>query len=71
MGDVVQVALRSGATRLTCWVDGDRRLRVGNLITLKNADEPGRWWTVCAIGEPKDSSAIHSDWNVGGVRSRR
>ena len=71
MADVVQVALESGATRLTCWVDGDRKIRVGSVITLKNAGEPSRRWTVCAIGESKDSATIRTDWKVGGVNSRR
>ena len=71
MADVVQVALESGATRLTCWVDSDRRIRTGSVITLKNADEPERRWTVCAIGAPTEAARIHTDWNVGGVRSRR
>jgi len=70
MAVLVQVALESGTSRLTCWIDGDRKVRVGNVITLKNSDDPSRRWLVRTLGEARDSRAIHSDWKVGGLPGR-
>ena len=71
MAVLIQVALESGTTRLTCWVDGDRKVRVGNVITLKNSDEPARRWVVRTLSEPRPATTIHTDWNVGGIASPR
>jgi len=71
MAKLVQVALESGTARRTCWVDQRKKLHLGSSVTLKNAEEPARWWTVCFISEPRDAAAIRSDWNAGGVSSHR
>ncbi|HET9869753.1 MAG TPA: hypothetical protein VFR02_04580 [bacterium] len=59
--DVVQVDLRSGATRLTCWVEP--RVRPGDRITLKNAGEPERLWDVLRVGERRPAGSINRGWN--------
>jgi hypothetical protein len=59
-----QVRLRAGGnTELTCWVD--KHVKVGNLITLKNSDDPGELWTVMEVydtGAPPERG-----WKVGGI----
>lgn len=63
----VQVRLQSGddeggITELTCLLD--KKVRIGNLITLKNYPEPDRWWKVIWVGEAQKGS---HDWRVGGL----
>lgn len=71
MTTVVQVELRAGETHRTCWLDTSKRFKAGDEVTLKNSEDPDQRWTVHSIGAPKDSSDVRSDWNVGGVTSRR
>jgi hypothetical protein len=60
----VQVRLCSGATERTCWVDRPG-LRTGQVITLKNSEDPDQRWTVLNVyteGTPPDRG-----WRVGGL----
>lgn len=54
---LVQVDLQTDNRLLTCWVEP--RVKVGNVITLKNHDEPNLRWTVLRVGEPRDRSQIN------------
>ena len=58
---LVQVDLRSDDRYLTCWVEP--RVKVGDQITLKNSEEPGRRWDVIRVGAPQAASAIKRGWD--------
>lgn len=61
---VIQTQLRSGDTHLTTWLPIDKKFRVGSFVTLKDSDEPNRFWEVVAItGNPIDKNAIYRGWN--------
>jgi hypothetical protein len=61
-----QAALVSGDTHRYCWVD--EPVKVGNLITLKDSDEPERQWEVTWVGGRWHHSHINTDgWKVGGL----
>lgn len=62
MATVVQVDLRSGTTRLTCWLEP--KVKRGDQVTLKNSDEPARRWDVLRVGiAERDASGINRGWN--------
>lgn len=69
---VVQVKLRSpnkdgeSFAERTCYVD-DTDIRKGWRIKLKNSEDPDRWWKVIWVSDPVDASAVHTDWEVGGI----
>ena len=44
MAELAQVRLRSGTTVRTCWIEA--RVKPGDQVTLKNSEEPARWWDV-------------------------
>jgi hypothetical protein len=67
MASIVQVELRSGVTRRTCWVGTDKKFTVGKRITLKNSEDADRLWSVISISEPRDASDVRTDWKVGGL----
>jgi hypothetical protein len=67
MASMVQVRLASGDSRRTCWVDVDKRFRVGDAITLRKSEDDQRRWSVLSISEPKNAGVIHTDWKVGGL----
>lgn len=58
---LVQVDLRSDNRFRTCWVEP--RVKVGDQITLKNSEEPGRWWDVLRVGDVRASTDIKRGWN--------
>lgn len=58
---VVQVDLVSGESRRTCWVEP--KVRVGTSITLKDSDEPDRFWTVVRVGGEALRSSLKTDWH--------
>jgi len=58
-----QVGLKSGNTRLTCWVD--KRVRPGNLVSLRH--EPDVFWNVLWVSE-KHEVLPDSKWKVGGLK---
>jgi len=43
-----QCVIKSGTSRIVAWLDADK-IKVGIRITLKNSDEPRRWWKVLEI----------------------
>jgi hypothetical protein len=57
-----QVELKSGTLTMVTWVEANK-VKVGNVITLKNFDDPDREWRVMSVGEAKDSSEIYRGWN--------
>jgi hypothetical protein len=60
------VKLEDGTTTRHCWVD--RPVESGNRVTLKNSDEPDRWWTVVWVGsEKRHKSLLPRPWTVGGL----
>jgi hypothetical protein len=62
MAKVIQVQLVSGSTHLTCWVEA--KVGCGNIITLKNSDEPERLWSVKAIDSgPVELDSVNRGWN--------
>jgi hypothetical protein len=69
MTTLVQVDLRSGNRMLTCWVEP--KVRVGDRITLKDYDEPGRCWDVLRVGGRRESTEIRRGWNFDLKRGAR
>lgn len=61
----VQVKLASGPARLTCWVEP--KVKVGQQITLKDSDEPNRWWMILEVGPETDTSEIKRKWGQTDV----
>lgn len=65
---LVQVRLRSGSTELTCWTDAV--CKQGDIITLRDSDEPERAWLVTWTGSiliaPVHLHRIRN-WPVGGL----
>lgn len=62
------VTLQAGKTTRTCWVD--KRVALGNELTLKDSEEPERWWTVTwvsAQARTKFELGNQSGWHVGGL----
>lgn len=60
--ELVQVRLRSGTTSRTCWVEN--RVKQGDSLTLKNSEDPSRWWDVMAVdSKPTDPGRINRGWN--------
>lgn len=58
---IVQVDLESHGSHRTCWVEP--KVRVGDVITLKDSDEPSRLWIVRRVGEPVPRSSVRQDWH--------
>jgi len=58
-----QVKLKSGTTEMTCWVS--KEVKKGDVITLKDSDEPDRKWEV--LGVYKDFPRPERGWKVGGL----
>ena len=67
-----QFKLQSGTTTTTCWLEDSKKLRVGVRVTLKDSDDPKRWWVVVERGENlREASKLNPQWNVGGVEVAR
>ena len=60
--ELAQMYLRSGTTVRTCWLEA--RIKPGDRVTLRNSEEPGRWWDVVRV-EPgrKLATDINRGWN--------
>ena len=62
------VTLKHGNTTRNCWVD--KKVAVGNIITLKNSEEPETEWRVMWCSEQAKTSAMLGEqrgWHVGGL----
>lgn len=58
----VQAQLRSGTTVRTCWLP--EGIKPGDQVTLKNSEDPSRWWDVTGVGsEPRELSEINRGWH--------
>ena len=58
-----------GETFTTCWLEVDKRVKLGSVITIKA--DPSIWWTVISMSEPMEMKDIHTDWDVGGLEDTR
>lgn len=58
---LVQADLRSGASVRTCWLED--RIRPGDSVTLKNSEDPQRWWDVVRTGSPQPAETINRGWH--------
>jgi len=58
---LVQVDLQTGNRFLTCWVEP--KVKVGNVITLKNHEQPRLQWRVLRVGEPQEAARINRGWH--------
>jgi hypothetical protein len=58
---VQQVCLQSGPTQRICWVD--EKCNPGDVITLKNSDEPDRKWMVTHSYGTQKLMHINRGWN--------
>ncbi len=60
--ELAQVRLRSGTTERTCWTEA--RVKVNDRITLRNSEDPQRWWDVIRVGdERKTAGQINRGWD--------
>lgn len=59
---IVQAELRSGTAYLMCWID-EGKAKVGDLITLKDHDNPRKLWTILSFGAIKEKSEINRGWS--------
>lgn len=59
-----QFKLATGSATLVTYLPEDRRLRVGTRLTLKDSDDPRRWWTVIWRSVyVRDRKSIRTDWD--------
>lgn len=59
-----QVNLSSGDSVLTANLPDSPKLRVGNSVTLKDHDDPTRWWKIDRVSEHvHDKSELKTKWN--------
>ena len=60
--ELAQVHLRSGTTVRTCWTEA--RVKRGDRLTLKNSEDPARWWDVVRVEEGRRLvTEINRGWN--------
>jgi hypothetical protein len=60
------VMLSDGTTERRCWVD--KHVKIGDKLTLKNSEEPERWWTVDYVSsQARFAVDIDQSWHVGGL----
>lgn len=60
----VQVRLRAGDAERTCWVD--RTVRAGQMITLKDSENPELLWLVTDVSTT--ATPPERGWKVGGIQ---
>lgn len=59
-----QVVLISDLKELECNVPDHPKLKVGNVLTLKDHHDPDRQWIVIWVSQhTNDKSALRTDWN--------
>jgi hypothetical protein len=60
--ELAQMQLRSGTAVRTCWLDA--RVKVRDQVTLRNSEDPARWWDVVRV-EPgrKLAAEINRGWD--------
>lgn len=61
------VTLEDHHTVRHCWVN--KFVRVGDHLTLKNSEEPKRWWEVTYVSDDvrTDQTLPGGGWHVGGL----
>jgi hypothetical protein len=60
--ELAQAHLQSGTTVRTCWIDA--RVKPGDDVTLKNSEDPARWWEVVRVEpERRTAAGINRGWN--------
>ena len=69
-----QYQLENENSLLVCWLEADR-VKVGDRVTLKDSDNPMRYWTVTKAYSEKDSKDIHDaheskNWHKGDFHGK-
>jgi hypothetical protein len=59
----VQCHLEDGTSRMVAALPWERGLRKGVRVTLKDAEDPERLWTVAHVGAPMPRSRFKTDWH--------
>jgi len=60
--ELAQMYLRSGTTVRTCWLDA--RVKARDQVTLRNSEDPSRWWDVVRVEEGRRTvSEINRGWS--------
>jgi hypothetical protein len=60
--ELAQAHLQSGTTVRTCWIEA--RVQAGDEVTLKNSEDPRRWWKVVRVEPGRRTAAeINRGWN--------
>ncbi len=54
---MMQCVLESDKTCLTAWLEYNKRLYPGVIITLKNHEEPGRKWEIKSVSSDMNNKA--------------
>lgn len=58
----VQAFLRSGTSVRTCWIRAG--IKPGDRVTLKNSEDPARWWDVARVGsQARELEEIPRGWH--------
>lgn len=62
---MVQVSLQgvNESRHMVCWVPQDKRLKVGNRVTLKSYEDPTFLWEIQFVSEPLKAHEINHGWN--------
>ena len=61
-----QVELRSGDSRLICWLEYSEKWKAGSVISLKEI--PNIQWTVQVVYYMQVSTPPERRWRVGGLQ---
>ena len=67
---LVQVTLQHANQVQTAWIEKRPNVKKGCFVTLKGAKQT-LWWKVIEMYGECDSTALHSDWEVGGLNKRQ
>lgn len=63
MKQLVWCKLINGNENVDAYIELKPKLKVGVKVTLKDSDEPEKWWTVEKMGEPVDASLVERKEN--------
>jgi hypothetical protein len=64
---MIQARLQSDDAIQTAWLDSKKRIKVGDVVTLKDSDDPKRPWKVLELYGSTTKDKLHTDWHVGGL----
>lgn len=69
MKTLAQCILESRGQRLEAWLDAER-IKPGFSVTLKNSNEPTRWWDILHMSSAIDSKLIKTDRDSKAIHEK-